>query len=309
MFGRNKWFVLLTGEAEATPHFSQETKMQNIQNNVIRVYHGVRRPGFDAAEDEAKAKAELALKELSENPDVKKMIANAIESEVKGLKATNLALKGEKEDASGKFKSLSAQLEKLGGEQGMKTLLEMQERLSKDELGKLLAEGKTEEWFERKTTAMRNDFEARLESVTKEGKLYKDSVLDLESTLERNKLENEIRNAAGAAQVIPTAIPDIVWRASSVFTHDKEKGLVLKENDTIVYGKDGKTPKTVLEWLEEQKKVARHWWPASKGGGGEGGEHDDDNTTPGQEKLATMTHEQFKEARKKLGLGKQHQYF
>jgi len=282
--------------------------MRKFQN-VVQAYHGVKRPGFDAAADEAKAKAETALKELSENSDVKKMIADAIESEVKGLKATNLALKGEKEDASGKFKSLTAQLEKLGGEAGMKTLLEMQERLSKDELGKLLAEGKTEEWFERKTTAMRNDFESRLESVVKESKVYKDSVLNLESTLQTNKLENEIRNAAGAAGVIGTAIPDIVWRASKVFTHDKEKGLVLKENDTIVYGKDGKTSKTVLEWLEEQKKVARHWWPASKGGGGEGGEQTDDNTTPGQEKLATMTHEEFKEARKKLGMGRSSQYY
>ena len=57
--------------------------------------------------------------------------------------------------------------------------------------------------------------------------------------------------------------------------------LVMRDRDGgIEYGKDGKTPKTVQEWLQEQVERKRHWFPPSKGAGadtsvGAGGKRED----------------------------------
>lgn len=45
---------------------------------------------------------------------------------------------------------------------------------------------------------------------------------------------------------------------------------VLRDQDGCeVYGKDGKSPKFMVEWLEEKREVPEYriWWPESRGAG------------------------------------------
>ncbi len=79
-------------------------------------------------------------------------------------------------------------------------------------------------------------------------------------------------NAATASGIEPGALLDVQLRAQTQFTFDQERDtLVIRDSDGgVVFGKDGKSPKSIKEWLDDQKEVSRHWWPPSKGGGAEG---------------------------------------
>jgi hypothetical protein len=196
----------------------------------------------------------------------------AVEAEVAGLKRSNEELKAEKVEAFKARDEMRAIYEKLGGEDGVTSLLKMRENLQNDELGRLLSDGKHEEWYDRRVAAMRQDHENQIsslnEALVKEQKQRELSEGKLRSTI----LNAEVLRAASALGVVPEAGPDVMLRAERDFTYDPERDqLVIRdENGGVVFGKDGANPKGIAEWLEEQKPTARHWWPASKGGGAGG---------------------------------------
>ena len=74
--------------------------------------------------------------------DVQERINQAVEEAVEGLKRTNAELKAEKTELKERHDALSAQFDKLGGDDGIEALVQMRARLENDEVGKLLAEGK-----------------------------------------------------------------------------------------------------------------------------------------------------------------------
>lgn len=93
--------------------------------------------------------------------------------------------------------------------------------------------------------------------------------------------------------------------ADAMFTQSSEhKGMVIKDEDGgVVFGKDGKSPKTIVEWLEEHRDSGhkRHWFGASKGAGADGnlrgGERADED-------LSEVTSvKDWRDKRKKLGMG------
>lgn len=213
--------------------------------------------------------------------DVQARIDKAVEEAVAGLKGTNADLKAEKTELKNRLDGISTQFESLGGEEGLKKLLEMQERLAKDEVGKLLAEGKHDEWFDKRAAPMVADYEKRLaaEVASKEEAIekLKGSDAKLHSTL----LDVGIGKACDKAEITAPAIRDHVkMLAEREFVFDAELGThVIRDPDGgVVCGKDGKTPKTMVEWIEERKGVPEYrdyWWPGSKGAGLHNG------TTPG----------------------------
>ncbi len=87
-------------------------------------------------------------------------------------------------------------------------------------------------------------------------------------------IDNFVRAAATEAGVHPGAIDDVLLRARQIFAlNDDMNGAVQYEDDgeTIVMGKDGKTPFTPMEWVLKMKEKAPHWFPASGSGGGAAG--------------------------------------
>lgn len=227
-------------------------------------------------------------------------VTKLIDAEVKGLKTKNATLIEEKRSVDKQFKTINAQLEALGGEDGIKKLTEFQKKLGEDESTKLLAEGKHEEWFDKRTTALRKSHEKELGTVAQERDEAKTVAEKAVSKLHKTLLKAETLTAAKDAGTVAEAAADIQLRAERAFTWDEEsERLVLKDEDgDIVMSKDGKTPKSVAEWLEEQKETARHWWPPSKGAGstgsgdgaGEGG--DEDISTADFDKFAAKRREQ-----------------
>lgn len=204
--------------------------------------------------------------------DLQEKIKKAVEEETERLRVNRDAVISEKRDLKKKYDELNDIVVSLGGSDGVKSLLEMKEHLDKDEMGKLLAEGKTEEWFDRRAGAMRKDYEDRIvaiqEKLDETVKERDGAVHDLRSKV----LETEVLSACAEAGVVDSAFDDVKAAASSLFKNDPEHGLVIRDREnSIVYGKDGKTPLTPLEWLGMQKETKRHWWPPSKGADASGG--------------------------------------
>ncbi len=182
-----------------------------------------------------------------------------------GLKRTNEALKAEKADVKRRLDEMSSMLESLGGVQGLKQLQSLHERFSQDELGRLWKDGRTDEYFERRAKSLREEHARQLQHL--EGR-----ATSAEGRLQTMLVKTAVQAAAIKAGVEPTAIEDVELHADKKFSFDAERGqLILKDADgALVFGADGKSPKTVEEWLDEQREPRRHWWPASKSGGASG---------------------------------------
>lgn len=237
--------------------------------------------------------------------DEQAKIAAAVERETAGLRSKRDELLADKVSLKKRLDETQEIFTKLGGEEGVERLQVMYESLQKDELGKLLSEGKHDEWHEKKTAALRGDLEGQIAARDKTIEELTTRCDSAEQRYRDKVLDVAVRASCSKLKVFDTAIEDVIGRANTVFHHHPDHGLVILEGEgdkaTIVYGKDGTTPKTVEEWLAEQKTVARHWFPASQGadasgniGGSVGDGVDLDN-------VSTMA--QYRKAREKLKLG------
>ena len=225
-------------------------------------------------------------------------IDGAVEKAVSGLKGTNAALKSEKTEIKKSLDAMNAQFTALGGEDGIKTLSEFQKKLSEDESTSLLAEGKHEEWFDKRTAALRKSHEKELGTVRESEQGAVTRAEKAEANLHKVILKAEVLTAAKDSGTVAEASADIRLRAERAFSWDDEsESLVIRDDDgDVVLSKDGKSPKNVAEWLEEQKEGARHWWPGSKGAGADGSGDGDGGT--GDEDISQADFDTFAAKRK-----------
>lgn len=221
----------------------------------------------------------------------------AVTKSVSGLKSTNAALKEEKTAVKKQLDGMQAQFDQLGGEEGIKTLSEFQKKLSADEGTKLLADGKHEEWFDRRTEALRKDHENQLDALNEKLTGASEAVTKAEGRLIKQVLKADVLSAAKDAGTVAEAAGDIQLRAERAFKWDNEReALVLHDEEGgVLFGKDGKSPKGVSEWLGEQKESARHWWPPSKGAGADGS--GDAGGDKGDEDISQLPYDDFAKKR------------
>jgi hypothetical protein len=199
-------------------------------------------------------------------------IRKELEQEYAGLRTNRDEVLAEKRQLKEKLVAIEAVIEAAGGSDGIKALQELKTRLEKDEIGKLLTEGKHEEWFEKRTGRMRSEHQQQVESLMEQLEAEKKGRGAAEKARTDLMLETAVRAASGKMGVIDSAVSDVILRARGVFSFDQERdALVIRdEKDGAVLGKDGKNPMSVDEWLESQKESARHWFPPSKGSGAQG---------------------------------------
>lgn len=229
----------------------------------------------------------------------------AIEKSVSGLKSTNAALKDEKTAVKKQLDGMQAQFDQLGGEEGIKTLSEFQKKLNADEGTKLLADGKHEEWFDRRTEALRKDHENQLGTLNEKLAVADDAVKKADARLVKQVLKADVLSAAKDAGTVAEAAVDIQFRAERAFKWDAEReALVLHDDEGgVLFGKDGKSPKGVSEWLDEQKEQSRHWWPPSKGAGADGS--GDAAGKKGDEDISQLPYDEFAKKRTVQRLAKE----
>lgn len=237
----------------------------------------------------------------------KSAVDSAVATAIEGVQKTNVDLKSEKTAITEERNSLKASIEaaggiellnNLGGAEGLEEVLAFKKRLESDELGQLLVSGKHDEWYERKTEALRQDHQNQVEALSKKVSDSDALISEANGRVRDMALNNEVRQACAEAEVNVSAIEDVQLRAGRDFKYDTDTGqLVIRDAEGgVVFGKDGESPKSVGEWLEEQRESARHWFPASKGSGAGGSE-----TRPpgGKDDMSKLSMTEFKAERNK----------
>ena len=144
-------------------------------------------------------------------------------------------------------------------------------------LATLTAEGKIDESkvTERITAAVtsavgplqrdKQALERKLEAEAKKTAEAKAANDALQLSIKQERIRAQIRDAAIAAKVLPTAIDDAVLVGERMFDFTDDGRLITKNDAGVTPGLDPK------EWAKDMMEKRPHWWPVSVGGGSRGG--------------------------------------
>ncbi|WP_051044623.1 hypothetical protein [Methylobacterium sp. B1] len=83
-------------------------------------------------------------------------------------------------------------------------------------------------------------------------------------TLRGRAIADALREAAGKARIIPSAVEDVLLAGERVFDLDEQGRVVTKDNVGVA---PGLTPDA---WLTDLQEKRPHWWPTSEGAGSRG---------------------------------------
>lgn len=186
--------------------------------------------------------------------DLKPVVQAMIDQAVSGLKTKN----GELIAAQKELKTQLTQFEGIDP-QAVHAILK---RFTDDEEAGLIKAGKIDEVLNRRTERMQADWQKKVDAE-------KTRALKLEA--KANKLaaratSEAIIKAATKAGALPEAAEDIVLRAQGAgWTINDEGEVVAMRDNEIIFGKDGKTALTPLEWAESLREAAPHLWPRAQG--------------------------------------------
>lgn len=195
-----------------------------------------------------------------EDPAVQIAIAAAVEAATLGLKNKNTELLGSLRTTKTELDGFKGQFEGLDIN-AVKALLT---KVGQDEETRLLAEGKLDEVITKRTERLRTDYDAKLAAE----KARADKAEQFAAKYSDKVLADSIRAAAIKAGALPEAAEDIILRARGAFKLSEDGEAIATDRDgEVVYGKDGKTPLSPLEWAESLRETATHLWPRAQGAG------------------------------------------
>jgi len=190
-------------------------------------------------------------------PEVQALIDANVEKQVAGLKAKNGELIQANKEIKGKFEQLNSQFEGFDLE-AVKGLLT---KAQTDEETKLLAAGKIDEVFARRTERLQADTAKQMKAKDDEIARH----MEANKKLSSRALSEAILKAATKAGALPEALEDIVLRARGTWTVNADGEVVALNGEEVVLGKDGRTPLTPTEWAESLRETAPHLWPKAQG--------------------------------------------
>lgn len=183
-----------------------------------------------------------------------------LDKEVNGLKSKNQELLGSNRTIKTELEKLKGQFEGLDLD-AVKGLLA---KVGQDEETKLIAEGKLDEVINRRTERLRTDSDKQIKAANERA----DKAEAFAAKYSDKVLADSIRAAAIKAGALPEAAEDIILRARGTFKlSDDGEAIATDRDGEVVYGKDGKTPLSPLEWAESLRETAIHLWPRAQGAG------------------------------------------
>ncbi|MDD2679510.1 MAG: hypothetical protein PHO03_01730 [Candidatus Omnitrophica bacterium] len=187
------------------------------------------------------------------DPESKKKVDEFRENNVKLMK--------EKEDLQKKIDSYGADPEKVK---------EWQKKVQAIEDKQMIEAGKIDELVEQKVQRMRQEYENQIKALQDAVDIKNQEVSKTNNRLSEVLIDSEITKAV-AGKVRAGAMADILSRGRRVWHLDENGQPVPKENDKILYGKDGKQQMTFEEWAIVQMEVAPFLFEPSAGGGSNDG--------------------------------------
>lgn len=193
-------------------------------------------------------------------PTITPEIQALIDQQVAGLKTKNSELLGTLRTTKTELDSFKSQFEGLDID-AVKGLLT---KVGQDEETRLLAEGRLDEVINKRTERLRGDYDKQLATE----KARADKAEAFAAKYSDKVLADSIRAAAIKAGALPEAAEDIILRARGTFKLSEDGEAIATDRDgEVVYGKDGKTPLSPLEWAESLRETATHLWPRAQGAG------------------------------------------
>ena len=184
-------------------------------------------------------------------------LQSKIDETVAGLKNKNGELLGVNKTVKAELDTFKSQFDGLD----IAAVKGLIEQAGQSEEARLIAEGKIDEVIAQRTERLRGDYDTKLSAAEQNAATFAEKLAKYESKV----LSDSIRSAAIKAGAIPEASSDIMLRAERVFTLDDNGEVVSK-----VYGKDGKTPLSLAEWMDDVRSEAPYLWPTPVGAGAQG---------------------------------------
>lgn len=145
------------------------------------------------------------------------------------------------------------------------------EKLSAIDEKQLIDQGKFDEFFSKRSEAMRQEHERSLKA---KDEAYRKAIEERDGL--KHKLGTHLIDAEVQKAVMKTgklregAIEDVLSRARRVWSLDEHGNIIPKKNGETLFGRDGEQLK-IEEWANDLPTDAPHLFESSKGGGAEGG--------------------------------------
>lgn len=136
---------------------------------------------------------------------------------------------------------------------------------------KMIEAGKIDELVEQKVERMRQEYENQIVQLKQAVDEKNVELGKTHNRLSEVLIDSEITKAV-AGKVKAGAMADVLARGRRVWHLDENGNPVPKENEKVLYGKDGKAQMTFDEWATVQMEVAPFLFEPSTGGGGTGGQ-------------------------------------
>ncbi len=148
-------------------------------------------------------------------------------------------------------------------------LTAMQTKLDELEKKGLVHEGNYDELLAKQTEKMKLDFDTKLNETSTALQDITEKYTSLDKRYTDEKIHGILRKTAEQAKVIPSAIDDVIFRASNMFAFGDDGSVEARDKDGNLrkIGKKQLTPETFVESLKES---ATHLFPASEGLGASG---------------------------------------
>ncbi|MBK0078692.1 hypothetical protein IAE49_04015 [Kosakonia sp. S58] len=192
-------------------------------------------------------------------PEIQKLIDDQVAAQVSGLKTKNSELLGtikQQKDNLSRFDGIDPD--------AVRGILQ---RFSDDEEAKLIAAGKIDEVLDKRTERLRADVDKQIKAANERA----DKAEAFSGKFRDRVLGDAIRSAASKAGALAEASDDLILRAKGTFQlNDEGEAVAVDANGDVLFGKDGKTPLSPLEWAESLKETAPHLFPRAEGTGAGG---------------------------------------
>jgi hypothetical protein len=194
------------------------------------------------------------------SPDIQKLIQEAVDKEVAGLKSKNSEL-------IQKFKSAQEAAKQWEG-YDVEKVKNLMGRLEQDEELRLLSEGKVDDVVNRRIENFKRDYESQLSARDSKLSEYEQMLKQKEDRLASLVIDGQIREAYVSLGFEPSALDDVLRLGRDVFIMDDNGKAVPRDaGGNIIFGKDAKSPVTAAEWLGTLAEKKPYLRGVNKGAG------------------------------------------
>ncbi len=166
--------------------------------------------------------------------------------------------------------NLQNMLNSVGGPEKLAELQKLQQQLEHDEVLKLFASGKREEYDARLTGRMKESYTREMEALSKERDEWKGKAEEFDRTITQTKINGAIADAMREARVDPDYYDAVAQLVQGSIRVEDGQMVVFDKDGKVAFGPKGK-PMTVQEAVDALREKKGKLFMQSSGGGATGG--------------------------------------